>query len=402
MSKSKVLFMVSGSIAAFKACQVVSSLVQNGFEVKVALTNSAKRFVGPVTWEGLTGHKVFDDIWEAGRAMDHIELTRWADVAVVCPASANTLGEMAMGLTNSPIGALALAWPKGKPFLVFPAMNSLMLDSVVVQENLERLKTQGKRIYPTESGHLACGETGEGRLMNPEQIVNQIQLALQKRGKVLITGGATREPLDGVRFISNVSTGQTAARLADQMSALGYEVDALLGIGSASPQLPCAIENFTSVRDLEAKIKTRLENTSYLAIVHAAAVSDFQMKDPAVAVKWKSSESLDLELVATPKLLPNFKNQSRNPKIKVIGFKMTLNQSEGELVEQARKILDRGIDLVVGNDWARVNADRSRHPGVLLSPDRKLRFETITELARLLDNTITNETNEEVQYDAMS
>jgi phosphopantothenoylcysteine decarboxylase/phosphopantothenate--cysteine ligase len=136
MSQSKVLFLMSGSIAAFKACEVISALVRGGAEVRVAATAGALRFIGPATLEGLTGQPPLTDLWAEGRAMDHIHLTRWADYAVLCPAGANTLAKIAAGLADDAPSALALAWPRDKAFHIFPAMNTEMLNSPATQHNL--------------------------------------------------------------------------------------------------------------------------------------------------------------------------------------------------------------------------------------------------------------------------
>src|SRR3989344_1952570 len=137
MSKSKIVFFLSGSIAAFKACQVISRLVQEGCEVQTVATPSALKFIGPATLEGLTGKPVLTDLWEDSRAMDHIHLSRWADFGILCPASANTLARMAHGLGDDLVSAMILAWPKNKPLHVFPAMNHEMFSHPATQENLK-------------------------------------------------------------------------------------------------------------------------------------------------------------------------------------------------------------------------------------------------------------------------
>ena len=171
----RLLFALSGSISCYKACHAISRLAQAGVEVRTVATAGALRFIGAATLEGLTGRPPFTDLWQAGRAMDHIELARWADLALLCPASANTLNRLAAGLADDPVGALFLAWElKRKPWWVAPAMNSAMLAHPTTQASIQKLVTAGVRVLPPDSGALACGEIGAGRLMEPETIVAHV------------------------------------------------------------------------------------------------------------------------------------------------------------------------------------------------------------------------------------
>jgi phosphopantothenoylcysteine synthetase/decarboxylase len=178
MSQPKILFQLSGSIACYKACHVISRLVQAGCEVQTAATPSALKFVGASTLEGLSGRPVFSDIHETGRMMDHIELSKWADLSVVCPASANTVNSLAHGLATDCIGNLFLAYDLKKPYILAPAMNSKMLSHPATQASLKRLTEWGVTVLDTDNGALACGETGEGRLLEPEQIFEAIRQRL--------------------------------------------------------------------------------------------------------------------------------------------------------------------------------------------------------------------------------
>lgn len=171
----RLLFLLSGSISCYKACHAISRLVQAGIEVQTVATPGALRFIGPATLEGLTGRAPFTDVWAPGRAMDHIQLARWADLAVVCPATANTLNRLASGLADDPVGALFLAWElKKKSWWVAPAMNCAMLAHPATQASIQKLETMGVRVLPGEAGALACGEIGAGRLVEPESLVLQL------------------------------------------------------------------------------------------------------------------------------------------------------------------------------------------------------------------------------------
>lgn len=186
MKQPNVLFLLSGSIACYKACTVVSRLAQAGVAVQTVATPAALKFVGTATLEGLSGRPVFTDVLEPGRAMDHIDLARAADLAVVCPATANTINRLAAGLADDPIGALFLAWEHGtKPWWVAPAMNARMWEHPATSAGLQKLTSWGVHVVQPAAGALACGEIGPGRLAEPEQITADVLRALGVK-----TGGA--------------------------------------------------------------------------------------------------------------------------------------------------------------------------------------------------------------------
>lgn len=177
--KPRLLFFLTGSISCYKACFAISRLVQAGIEVRTVATPAALQFIGKSTLEGLTGHPVASDLWESGKAMDHINLARWADLALVAPATANTLNRLSAGLADDLVGSLFLAWEiTKKPWWVAPAMNVAMFTHPLTQASLKKLADTGVRVLPTGSGALACGEEGEGRLLEPEQLVTEVLIQL--------------------------------------------------------------------------------------------------------------------------------------------------------------------------------------------------------------------------------
>ncbi|HLD98782.1 MAG TPA: flavoprotein [Bdellovibrionota bacterium] len=180
MVKRRVLFKMSGSIACYKACQIVSRLMQTGHEVQVACTRGALQFIGEATLEGLTGRPVFSDTYERARMMDHIELGRWAEVAILCPATAHTLNRFAAGLGDDAVGSLFLAYDLAKkPYLIAPAMNQGMLQHPATREALGKLAAWGVRVISSEEGWQACGDIGPGRLAAPDFIYREIIEALK-------------------------------------------------------------------------------------------------------------------------------------------------------------------------------------------------------------------------------
>lgn len=179
MSQGNVLLLLTGSIACYKACTVISRLVQAGVTVQTVATSAALRFVGAATLEGLSGRPVFTDLWAEGQALDHIELARRADLALVCPATANTLNQLAAGLAHDPVGTLFLAWELDKkPWWVSPAMNHRMWEHPATAASLARLREWGVQVIDPVEGPHACGEAGSGRLPEPEAIAAQVLAAL--------------------------------------------------------------------------------------------------------------------------------------------------------------------------------------------------------------------------------
>jgi phosphopantothenoylcysteine decarboxylase/phosphopantothenate--cysteine ligase len=182
MSRGNVLFLLSGSIACYKTCTAISRLTQAGVTVQTVATPAALRFVGAPTLEGLSGRPVFADLFESGRALDHIDLARAADLAIICPATANTINRLAAGLSDDPIGALFLAWElKEKPWWIAPAMNGRMWEHPATTESLEKLRRWGVRVLNPAEGAHACGEIGPGRLLEPEQIAAEVLSALDAK-----------------------------------------------------------------------------------------------------------------------------------------------------------------------------------------------------------------------------
>ena len=398
---SKVLFAVSGSIAGIKAAAAVSQLVQRGHEVQVVTTPSALNFVGNATWEGLTNKPVLQNIFEEGHQMDHIHLARWADVLILAPASANAISNWAHGASSDLPSALFLAFERTKPILLAPAMNKEMWAHPAVQFNIATLKQWNVQVIEPEAGNLACGEIGPGRLVSPEQIVNAIELAVTpKTGtkkRVLITSGATREPMDGVRFITNFSTGQTGAALAEHFSAKGYDVTYLHGPGAMTPINPrirkVVFSDFTS---LQQNLKLELRQ-KYDVVLQAAAVSDFSVEEIRGSTgkldrdgKIRSNQEIEMTLKQNPKLVLNLKEWGQPNPPTVIAFKLTNTKDAKERSAAVDRLLERPeVDAVVWNDLSEIQA--AQHNGTIFWKNGKpVKFMTKAELAKGLCDGLSN------------
>lgn len=373
--KKKILVKMTGSIACFKACQLISKLMQNNFDVQIVASQAALKFIGAATLEGLTGKKVISDLWEPGEAMAHIHLMRWADLIVVVPASANFINRVAQGLGEDLLTTLFLAHDFKKPYLIAPAMNTSMYLHPVTQKSIQSLKQMGLIILESASGVLACGESGYGRLLEPDQLFAEIQKAAntqvaaaeiqQKQktfGKVLITAGGTQEFIDDVRVLSNISTGKTAVKIANKLSALGFEVVFIHAESSALATEPSENHSFVTSEDLDQQLKARLSQGDIQAVIHMAAVSDYIPK--RTPGKISSSEIPKIELLPAKKILSSLRSYAQNA-IHLTAFKLT-SQADTNMAKSAVEKLFKTSkpDWVVQNDLAEINAS-SDHPAHL-------------------------------------
>ncbi|HEY1847779.1 MAG TPA: bifunctional phosphopantothenoylcysteine decarboxylase/phosphopantothenate--cysteine ligase CoaBC [Opitutaceae bacterium] len=361
MSGSRILFIVTGSVSAYKACDAISRLVQRGHTVRTVATESALRFVGAATLEGLTRERVRSDLFQPGAALEHVDLTRWADAVIVCPATANTLNRFAAGLADDLAGALFLAHDRTKPFLAAPAMNPAMWMHPATSEAVEKLAHWGVRFILPGIGRTACGEEGEGRLAEPPEIVAAVEAALARpvrRLRVLVTSGGTAEPLDSVRILTNTSSGRTGAGIAERLANAGHEVVLLRARASAPAAPGCREETFVTFADLEGALQHLLSTESFDAVVHAAAVSDFGVAEVAsggrplpARGKLDSDSDLAITLRPLPKLVDSLRARSCNEAIRVVAFKLTAGGDPADAQRAVAALFERsGAELVVHND----------------------------------------------------
>ena len=350
-----ILFQLSGSISCYKSCDLISRLVKEGHKVKVVATPSSLKFVGEATLEGLVGEKVFKNTFQSGSMMSHIELSRWCDMALLCPATAQTINGLASGTLSHLIGDIFLAYPfHQKPYYIVPAMNSFMLSHPTTQKSLKTLNSfHGVFILPTEKGSLACKEEGWGRLMATDKIYERI-FEKKNKAKILITGGGTQEPIDAVRVITNKSTGKTATFLAENFQKDGYDVT-FLKSKAVRPSFVKREVSFTSFKDLEKSLLYELTSQKYDFVFHLAAVSDYSFPKPETKSKIKSSsDNLHLTLKKNKKLLESLKNLS--PSSQIIGYKLTVGEDKKEAVG---KLFSRGgVDFVVHNELSGILEDQ--------------------------------------------
>lgn len=409
MSKSKILIKMSGSIAGYKACYLISRLKQEGFDIQVVATESTLKFIGPATLEGLTGRPVICDTFASGHAMDHIYLNRWADLIIAIPATANFINKIAQGIGDDLVSTLFLAHDFKKPYLLAPAMNTAMYLHPATQNSLKQLNSMGIKILETASGVLACGEVGWGKLLDPELIYQEILKELENPSpatteakvnpasakKILVTSGGTQEPIDQMRVMTNLSTGATGAIIADHLHALGFDVTYLHAQSAQMPKSSIVAQSFTSFSDLDQTLRTLLEVQSFDYVVHAAAVSDFTLEsisqnDINIPIntqgKISSSSPLTLRFKPNFKIIERLKSYSRNKTIKIVGFKFTSTLDSEMRQNAAEKLFSaEGVDLVIHNDSHDIERKFGTHKFTLYSNDKIKPCESKEEMLQGLD-----------------
>jgi phosphopantothenoylcysteine decarboxylase/phosphopantothenate--cysteine ligase len=390
----KILFQVSGSIAAFKAVALASKLVQAGYDLEVVMSEGAEYFIGAASFEGLTRKKVHRGTFDEGTMMSHIDLERAADLILLYPATANTIASLAQGLGNSLISTLFLAHEFKKPYWIAPAMNTAMLHHPATTANLSKLESWGVRILAPSAGSLACGEIGDGRLMEPEDALKEIEtyftgkisaptLTANPKKTILITAGGTREKIDEVRSIVNTSTGRTGQVLAETLMKEGHAVTLLQSKSaqafmSASTNKNLNLITYDSTSEFKDKLKTLLSQNHYDTLIHAAAVADYQVKsvttsDGRVLKTNKIQGNDDLVLILTPneKIITNVRQWSKNPKLEVISFKLTADAANDLKLETYdsewiihNELKNVGPENHVGTIYQKISAQPLKHQAV--------------------------------------
>ena len=322
----KILLIICGGISAYKSLELIRLFKKNGARVKTILTKNAKEFVTPLSVSSLSQEKVYDDIFSAENEaeMDHISLSRWADAVLVAPITANTISKVASGNAEDLASTVLLA--SNKQIFLAPAMNVRMWEHPSTKENILKLKSFGYKIIGPEIGDMACGEYGEGKMTEPNEIVNTLKnyfsnLDKNKKLKALVTAGPTNEYIDPVRFITNKSSGKQGYEIAKCLRDNGFDTTLISGKTSIKPLDGV---NFVSVETAEEMFKESLNNLPTDVAIFSAAVSDFKVKNYK-STKIKKNEEFNLELEKNIDILNHISNHnSLRPKI-TIGFAAETN-----------------------------------------------------------------------------
>ncbi|MCA1927610.1 MAG: bifunctional phosphopantothenoylcysteine decarboxylase/phosphopantothenate--cysteine ligase CoaBC [Calditerrivibrio sp.] len=350
---SNILIGVSGGIAAYKIPQLCRLFNLDGFNVKVVMTENATKFVTPLTFEAITGNRVYTDdfqVYIEPSNIKHISLPDWADIFIVAPATANTISKVANGIADNLLTSSILAYSSDKPLLIAPAMNSKMYSNRFFHRNLEYLSDNGINIVSPTKGILACGDEGIGKMAEPEQIFFAAKRLLKRSGllkgkKILVTAGPTIEDIDPVRFISNRSSGKMGYAIAEAAYEMGGDVKLISG--------PTNLKTFLdkidvySAEDMYNAILREVTNSDI--VIMSAAVADYRVAEKS-NVKIKKNEDLfELKLIKNIDILKSISTMKREGQI-FVGFAAETNDLEQNAL---KKLHDKKLDIIVANDISR-------------------------------------------------
>ena len=344
----KILFIICGGISAYKSLETIRLFKKNGAEIKTILTASAKEFVTPLSVTSLSQGRVYSDLFSAENEaeMDHISLSRWADIILIAPATANTISKLAQGTTDDLASTVVLA--SDKNIILAPAMNVRMWEHPTTKMNLEKLKEFGYKVIGPEIGDMACGEYGEGKMSDPLIIAKEIDKYFliqrnNKKFKALVTAGPTNEYIDPVRFITNKSSGKQGYELAKSLLKKGF--DTTLISGPTNLEIDNDI-NLIKVETADEMLVATQENLPVDVAIFSAAVADFKI-DKQYKIKIKKQENLNLNLEKNVDILNYISNHnSMRPKL-VIGFAAETNEINKNAEEKLNK---KNCDWIISND----------------------------------------------------
>jgi len=397
LSGKRILLGVSGGIAAYKAVEVLRKLTEQGAEVRVVLTKNAARFVSPLTFSALSRSSVLSDEFAdaAWGSMGHIAVTDGLDLVLLAPATANIIGKASAGIADDALSTVLVA--AECPVVMAPAMNDRMYRNAIVQKNIAGLKAVGVRFVEPESGSLACGTTGRGRLAALEQIMQAAVSALSPKDlsgtSVLVTAGPTREPIDAARFISNPSTGKMGFSLAAEARNRGAEVILISGPTHLTPPEGVALRNVTTAAEMHEAVNVHTARCQI--VIMAAAVSDFRPQGPSKRKLKKDEAGLTIALERTEDILQGLGSKKEGRVL--VGFAA---ETDDLVVHAQEKLRKKNLDLIVANRIGQPGAGFASETNAVVLIDRggnirELPLMEKTELAvRIIDAIVELKKNQ--------
>lgn len=347
LSNKKIIVGITGGIAAYKSIELIRLLRKAGAQVQVVMTASALEFVTPLTVSAIAGNPVRTELFDvaAEQSMSHIELARWADLFIIAPASANTIAHLAQGLAKDLLTTLVLATEA--PVVFAPAMNRVMWEQTITQENVAKLTTRDFQCLGPEYGEQACGDVGQGRMLEPEIMLQQVESLFAEQtlqGKtVLITAGPTHEAVDPVRYLTNFSTGTQGYALARAAHARGARVILVSGPTQLQPPSGVKVIQVISAVEMDVAVQSVLADVDIF--IGTAAVADYRVPEINSQKIKKSRDHLTLELVPNPDIIANVANAKNRP-VLVVGFAAETNNIEEYAL---KKLQDKKLDAIVAN-----------------------------------------------------
>ena len=348
LNNKKILLIICGGIAAYKSLEVIRLLKKNGVTIKTILTKSGAEFVTPLSVTSLSQSKVYQNLFniENESEMDHISLSRWADLILIAPATANTISKLANGNSDDLASTVTLA--SNKKVFVAPAMNVRMWDHQSTKQNVAKLKSYNYRLIGPKIGDMACGEYGEGKMSEPNEIISELEnhfeiLKKNKKLKAIVTAGPTNEYIDPVRFITNKSSGKQGYEIAKSLSKKGF--DTTLISGPTNLEVNSDI-NLIKVETAEEMFQATFKNLPADVAIFSAAVSDYKMRE-TYKVKIKKKDKLNLELEKNVDILNYVSNHNSLRPNLVIGFAAETNNLENNAI---KKLNEKNCDWIIAND----------------------------------------------------
>ena len=397
LKNKKIILGVSGSIAAYKIASLASMLKKQGAEITVIMTQNATQFIHPITFETLTGSKCLTDTFDRNFEynVEHVSLAKWADVFLLAPASANVIGKIANGIADDMLTTTFLACGCHK--IVAPAMTTRMYHNRIVQDNLEKCRRYGMEVLTPAAGYLACGDTGEGKMPEPETLYSAIEHAIShekdmKQCRVLVTAGPTVESIDPVRFISNHSTGKMGYAIARACMLRGADVTLVSGPVSLTPPPYLTVLPVRSAKDMFEAV-TGI-SASQDIIIKAAAVADYRPASIASEKIKKSDASLSMPLERTDDILGYLGAHKQSGQF-LCGFSMETEH----MVENSRaKLKKKNLDMIVANNLKTQGAGFGTDTNIvtILTADSIVEFPVMSkdEVAeKLLDRIVCERRN---------
>lgn len=380
LKNKKIVLGITGGIAAYKAAELTRALIKAGAQVKVIMTKSAAEFITPLTLQTLSQNQVYTDMYVPTDKYDmaHIALAEFADAFVIAPATANMIGKIASGIGDDLLSTTMMA--QNKPTLLCPAMNDKMLANPIVQKNINKLKKFGYIVMESAEGELACKTNGKGRLPDVAEIVEEIETLLTSKDfkgkKILITAGPTEEPLDPVRFITNLSSGKMGYALAIAAHRRGAEVTLISG--PTNLPLPSA-EKIIKVRTAKEMHKAVMDNYKKVSIIiKAAAVADYCPKESATEKMKKDKKTLFLELKDNPDIIAEV-GKNKGGRI-LVGFAM---ETQNLLTNALEKLKKKNMDLIVANNLREEGAGFRADTNIITIIDRTGKSESLEKMTKI-------------------
>ena len=389
LAKKTVVLGITGSIAAYKAANIASQLTQAGARVEVVMTESATKFITPLTLRSLTGRPVITDMFEPATeySLEHTALAEAANVVVITPATANTIAKLATGITDDILTCTVLA--TNAPVIITPAMHATMLQNSITQNNLAKLKARGFTIVEPGYGHLASGKAGWGRLADTETIIGTIKQVLRRKDdlpgkRIVVTAGGTQEPIDPVRHIGNRSSGKMGYAVAEAARDRGATVTLISAPTSLPEPTGIVVVQVQTANQMKKAVAKAAAKAN--ALIMAAAVADYQPKDVTKNKIKKETPDMRLELVRTPDILAEVKGNFLR-----VGFAA---ESEDLVANAKQKLQKKQLDLIIANNITGTRSGFGTETNKVILIDRKGKVESLPLLTkrevadRILDKVV--------------